>query len=554
MTEQPEHCPKKQDMPLSGKKIAVIIDNLYIAEEIDAYLEHFGRMGAEVELVTRMWGQPKRVYFSDEISDLEPDRAGKIPTSVEVKHITVKIDVDSVKPSDYAAVLMAANYTSVRLRMFDRAHAASPDTAPAVRFFAAAMRSPTVVKGALCHGLWILAPVPELLRGRHVTCHEVVHADIANAGALIHTDKVVKDGDLVTGHSKHEATVPTDADGIPPYIQAVADQIIAYGNSKAASPARTPSWSSDVLPRNKEGSRRILVVLSEWGYWGEELVGPLDVFHNASYDVDFVTPNGHRPPAIAVSLSTEFMDPPLGKHVVSESVAKLALAVDGKNNKLGMPWSGYYQDLNHPYSLAAKLPELPYWSDQDHLRRMEEYYRARDAAWKEFVKPYDALLIVGGSGPLVDLANNQRVHDLILGFLAQDKPVAAECYGVACLAFARDLDSRKSLLWGKHVTGHCREYDYKDGTGFEGNHFVDGSTAGFGGGGKYINFGPPFYPLEYILRDATGPDGGYHGNVGRESSVIVDYPFITGRSTPDSYLTGQKLVEVLEAGLKRYGW
>ena len=40
----------------------------------------------------------------------------------------------------------------------------------------------------------------------------------------------------------------------------------------------------------------------------------------------------------------------------------------------------------------------------------------------------------------------------------------------------------------------------------------------------------------------------------RETSVIVDYPFITGRSTPDSYLTGEKVVEVLEKGLKRWGW
>jgi hypothetical protein len=60
--------------------------------------------------------------------------------------------------------------------------------------------------------------------------------------------------------------------------------------------------------------------------------------------------------------------------------------------------------------------------------------------------------------------------------------------------------------------------------------------------------------LEYILRDATGPDGAYIGNFGHATSVIVDFPFITGRSTPDSYLTGQKLVEVLEHGLTRYGW
>jgi hypothetical protein len=85
-----------------------------------------------------------------------------------------------------------------------------------------------------------------------------------------------------------------------------------------------------------------------------------------------------------------------------------------------------------------------------------------------------------------------------------------------------------------------------------GGHAVDGSNKGFGDG--YINFGPPFYPLWFILRDATGPDGEYIGNFGRPTSVIVDYPFITGRSTPDSYATGQKLVEVLEHGLRRYGW
>jgi hypothetical protein len=89
------------------------------------------------------------------------------------------------------------------------------------------------------------------------------------------------------------------------------------------------------------------------------------------------------------------------------------------------------------------------------------------------------------------------------------------------------------------VTGHCREYDYKHGHGYVGINF---------------DFGPPPYPLEYILRDATGPDGGFHGNVGHETSVIVDYPFITGRSTPDAYLTGQKVVEVLELGLRQFGW
>ena len=66
--------------------------------------------------------------------------------------------------------------------------------------------------------------------------------------------------------------------------------------------------------------------------------------------------------------------------------------------------------------------------------------------------------------------------------------------------------------------------------------------------------GPPPYALEYILRDATGPEGAFIGNVGQTISAIVDYPFITGRSTADSYKTGELLVAALKNGLKRYGW
>jgi putative intracellular protease/amidase len=195
--------------------------------------------------------------------------------------------------------------------------------------------------------------------------------------------------------------------------------------------------------------------------------------------------------------------------------------------------------LDKPLNIAALMPERPYFSSHNLIRELEAYNKDVDAAGRGWLAEYDALLIVGGSGPIVDLANNQRVHDIILTFLRNGKPIGAECYGVACLAFARDWENRQSIIWGKHVTGHCKEYDYKDGTGFLGVDF---------------NMGPPPYPLEYILRDATGPNGAYIGNFGRETSVIVDYPFITGRSTPDSYLTGQKMVEVLEKGLTRYGW
>jgi putative intracellular protease/amidase len=274
-------------------------------------------------------------------------------------------------------------------------------------------------------------------------------------------------------------------------------------------------------------SKRILCVLSEYGFWGEELIGPLDAFDGRGYETVFATPTGRRPQALPPSMDPEYVDPPLGRSVTSSQVAKLTHAIDESDR------------LDSPLALSNWVPERPYTSDPDYLRRLEGYHRALDVL-AEDVATFDALLIVGGSGPIVDLANNERVHALVLAFAAADKPVAAECYGVACLAFARDWEDRESIIRGKHVTGHCKEYDYKDGTGFVGV--------------PNFNMGPPPYPLEYILRDATGPLGRYHGNFGKETSVIVDYPFVTGRSTPDSYLTGQKIVEVLENGLRRYGW
>lgn len=111
-------------------------------------------------------------------------------------------------------------------------------------------------------------------------------------------------------------------------------------------------------------------------------------------------------------------------------------------------------------------------------------------------------------------------------------------------AVARGGEDRKRIMRGKHATGHLFEYDYKDGTGFVGDH---------PGLGRGLNMGPPFYPLEFILRDAVGPEGQFHGNVGKETSVIVDYPFITARSTGSSYACGERLVGVLEKGLRKYG-
>jgi protease I len=201
------------DLPLNGKKIAVLVESQYVPGEIKIYQERFASYGATVELVSRLWGQAALTFYST------VEEAGQQPET-----LTVTTDVDSVQPEDYAAIIMAANYTSVRLR-----YAAPPAgqvmtpetirTAPAVRFFAAAMGNPDIIKGAPCHALWLLTPMPELLAGRMVTCNAVVLSDIHNAGAIYVAPEpgspdslqICIDQDLVTSTSWHASATLVDA-------------------------------------------------------------------------------------------------------------------------------------------------------------------------------------------------------------------------------------------------------------------------------------------------------------------------------------------------------
>jgi putative intracellular protease/amidase len=524
------------EAPLRGKKIAILVEAQFIPHEIETYRERFAALGARVDLVSRLWGNPSLRFYST----VEP---GVVD---EMQWIEATVDVERVAPDEYAAILMAANYTSVRLR-WNEAAATSGDpsgavrAAPAAAFFRKAMQNPNIVKGAPCHGLWLLTPSTDVLAGRRVTCNPVVLADVINAGALFvpapagqpWDRHIVVDGDLVTSTSAHNEEVC----GL--FVDAVTDAVIARNGRPAPNAAPPSAEARNAEPGGaRADGRRILIVLSEWGYWGEELVGPLGAFDRAGYRVDFCTPTGRRPNAIPVSMDPDFFDPPLQRPVTSVEMALRVREIDDPTTAQG-------RRLEAPIDLSAWFPERPYFADAAFVRRLEAYNWALAEAERN-VAAFDAMLIVGGSGPIVDLANNQRVHDLILAFHRAGKPIGAECYGVTCLAFARDMNLRQSLIWGKHVTGHCLEYDYKDGTAF-----VEAR-------GRFLNFnmGPPPYPLEFILRDATGPDGGYHGNFGHPTSVLVDYPFITGRSTPDSVLTGEKMIEVLDGDppLRRWGW
>jgi putative intracellular protease/amidase len=275
-------------------------------------------------------------------------------------------------------------------------------------------------------------------------------------------------------------------------------------------------------------NNKVLVVVSEHGFWIEELLKPTDHLTKAGIEYDIITPTGKLPVPDGASTDSTYVDPPLGKPVTSPELAERGKA---------MNWEEFFEGR---LSLENWFPVRPYLSSGNYLRSLEEYYDKRKEGWK-IIENYDALLMVGGGGAVVDLANNQRLHDMILGFYYADKLIGAECYTVTALAFARELDTRKSILEGKHCTGHTMEYDYTSNWAIMAN-------------GQMLNFGAPPISLEYILRDAVGDTGQFHGNVGRHTSVILDYPFLTSRSVASSDLCGEVFVKCLKEGAKKYGW
>ena len=72
---------------------------------------------------------------------------------------------------------------------------------PALVFLKRAFVNKDITKGIICHGMWLVALAPELVKGRKVVVHNNLYGDVKNMGAVYTDEDVVVDGDLVTGRS-----------------------------------------------------------------------------------------------------------------------------------------------------------------------------------------------------------------------------------------------------------------------------------------------------------------------------------------------------------------
>ena len=197
-------------------KIAVLIEEHFDQTEFRMFNEYFPEHGYEVEYVSHLWGHPELRFGSN------PDNG------VVEDHVTVRTEVNDVKPADYKGIVLIGAYAMDRLRYQVHPAKGEPNQAPAVAFVRRAMAENALV-GTLCHSLWLLCADPSLLKGRRVTCAHNIICDVENAGADVvfeadGTIDLVVDGNLITG--KHPGV--TDR-----FMAAFVDEI----ESRAATPA-----------------------------------------------------------------------------------------------------------------------------------------------------------------------------------------------------------------------------------------------------------------------------------------------------------------------------
>jgi len=167
-----------------GTKIAILLENRFIDKEILYYTSRFAEEGINVRFMTRLWGQSELTFKGMELG-------------LEVKVNKSFEDIDDGELGTYAAVIVPAGYVSDYLLYTDNPE----DKSPAVKFIERAMNNKNIIKGFICHSLWLGAPAADKFRNRKVTCHNNIVAHVKNMGADYKNEDIVIDNDLVTGRT-----------------------------------------------------------------------------------------------------------------------------------------------------------------------------------------------------------------------------------------------------------------------------------------------------------------------------------------------------------------
>ena len=174
-------------MRLNNCKIGVLIEGDFFEEEIFYYQFRFAEEGAEVHFLSRLWGNPGITFLGHEY---------RAPFHC---HESFE-NMSDEELASYDAIIVPSGMVSDRLRYTEDLNRIPPAT----EFLRRAFANKDIIKGIICHGLWLVAPATELVRGRRLVCHNNLHGDAIAYGAQFVNQDLVVDGDLITARTgKH---------------------------------------------------------------------------------------------------------------------------------------------------------------------------------------------------------------------------------------------------------------------------------------------------------------------------------------------------------------
>lgn len=165
-------------------KIGILLESDFYENELFYYQFRFQEAGYEVHFLSRLWGTEGITFYGHEY---------KAPLYCQ-ESFEALTDADL---DDYAALIVPAGMVADRLRYTEDIH----QLPPACRFLQQVFARKDIVKGVICHGLWLLSPVVDLVRGRKMTVHNNLLGDARNYGVAYVDADVVVDGDLVSART-----------------------------------------------------------------------------------------------------------------------------------------------------------------------------------------------------------------------------------------------------------------------------------------------------------------------------------------------------------------
>ncbi|MEL7586389.1 MAG: DJ-1/PfpI family protein [Prolixibacteraceae bacterium] len=171
-------------MEAKKTKIGIFIESDFYENEIFFYQLRFGEEKYDVHFFSRLWGQKgiefhghefrAPFYCSESFEDL---------TDEEIK--------------SFDAIIVPAGMVSDRLRYTEDVSRLPP----ACEFLKKVFSEKHILKGIICHGLWLVSPISEVIKGRRLVAHNNLIGDVRNYGAEYVDQDLVIDDDLITART-----------------------------------------------------------------------------------------------------------------------------------------------------------------------------------------------------------------------------------------------------------------------------------------------------------------------------------------------------------------